>query len=101
MNGTQQRELPYAWVIVALAALIFAVSSGLRSTIGLLVRPWEAEFGWERAAVVLQPRTVLAGLIVGVGRTAMAHAAYSPGVWCSWACPRQPWALSRPCGRCM
>lgn len=53
MNGTQQRELPYAWVIVALAALIFAVSSGLRSTIGLLVRPWEAEFGWERAAVSL------------------------------------------------
>jgi MFS family permease len=53
MNGTQQRELPYAWVIVALAALIFAVSSGLRSTIGLLVRPWEVEFGWERAAVSL------------------------------------------------
>ena len=53
MNGTQQRELPYAWVIVALAALIFAVSSGLRSTIGLLVRPWEVEFGWERAVVSL------------------------------------------------
>jgi predicted MFS family arabinose efflux permease len=53
MSDTQQQEWPYAWVIVALAALIFAVSTGLRSTIGLLVRPWETEFGWERAAVGL------------------------------------------------
>ncbi|MBI4610069.1 MAG: MFS transporter [Candidatus Rokubacteria bacterium] len=48
-----ERELPYAWVIVALAFLALALAMGIRSTIGLLVNPWEAEFGWNRAAVSL------------------------------------------------
>jgi MFS family permease len=30
-----------------------AVALGVRGTIGLLVQPWEAEFGWDRAAVSL------------------------------------------------
>src|SRR4029453_8287715 len=30
-----------------------AVALGVRGTIGLLVNPWEAEFGWDRAAVSL------------------------------------------------
>ena len=47
------RELPYAWVIVGLAFLALALAMGIRSTIGLLVRPWKAEFGWDRAAVSL------------------------------------------------
>lgn len=48
-----ERELPYAWVILALAFLAAGLSMGIRSTIGLLFRPWEAEFGWDRAAVSL------------------------------------------------
>jgi MFS family permease len=47
------RELPYAWVIAGLAFLALAVAMGVRSTIGLLVQPWEREFGWDRAAVSL------------------------------------------------
>ena len=30
-----------------------AVALGVRGTIGLLIKPWEAEFGWDRAAVSL------------------------------------------------
>ncbi len=53
MNTTRERELPYAWVIVALTFFALAVAMGIRSTIGLLVHPWENEFGWDRAAVSL------------------------------------------------
>ncbi|MBI4241492.1 MAG: MFS transporter [Candidatus Rokubacteria bacterium] len=53
MSPARERELPYAWVIVALAFSALAVAMGIRSTIGLLVRPWEAEFGWDRAGVSL------------------------------------------------
>ncbi len=53
MKPAREREVPYAWVIVGLAFLALAVSTGLRSTIGLLIRPWEQEFGWDRAAVSL------------------------------------------------
>ncbi|MFQ5899144.1 MAG: MFS transporter [Candidatus Methylomirabilia bacterium] len=51
MDEARERELPYAWVIVALAFFALAVATGTRSTIGLLVSPWENEFGWDRAAV--------------------------------------------------
>jgi MFS family permease len=53
MNTARESELPYAWVIVALAFFALAVAMGIRSTIGLVVRPWEAEFGWDRAQVSL------------------------------------------------
>lgn len=53
MDETRERELPYAWVIVALAFFALAVGMGARSTIGLVVHPWEGEFGWDRAAVSL------------------------------------------------
>jgi len=49
----QGQELPYAWGIVALVFFISAVAIGIRSTIGLLVHPWEGEFGWDRSAVSL------------------------------------------------
>ncbi len=53
MHEGRERELPYAWVIVALGFFALAVAMGTRSTIGLVVRPWETEFGWDRAAVSL------------------------------------------------
>jgi MFS family permease len=38
-----------------------AMAMGVRGTIGLLVKPWEAEFGWDRAAVSL---TASVGFVV-------------------------------------
>jgi MFS family permease len=53
VGDARDRELPYAWVIVALSFFALALPMGIRSSIGLLVRPWEVEFGWDRAAVSL------------------------------------------------
>jgi MFS family permease len=53
MIREREAELPYAWVIVGLAFVALAVAMGVRSTIGLVVHPWEREFGWDRAAVSL------------------------------------------------
>lgn len=44
-------ERSYAWVVVGVLFFAQAVAMGVRGTIGLLVRPWELEFGWDRGAV--------------------------------------------------
>lgn len=67
VNGVRERELPYAWVIVALAFFALAVAMGIRSTIGLLVHPWEIEFGWDRTvaeaeAIIRRPGPPAPGL---------------------------------------
>jgi MFS family permease len=48
-----EREPRYAWVVVAVLSLALAIASGTQGTFGLLVKPWEVEFGWERAAISL------------------------------------------------
>jgi MFS family permease len=55
MSGTEARapESRDAWVVVGVLFLAQAVAMGTRSIIGLLVRPWETEFGWDRAAISL------------------------------------------------
>ena len=47
--------------MVAVLFLAQAVAFGVRGTIGLLVNPWETEFGWDRAAVSL---TASVGFVV-------------------------------------
>jgi MFS family permease len=49
--GDREQEPGYAWVVVGVLFLAQAVALGVRGTIGLLVSPWENEFGWGRAAV--------------------------------------------------
>ena len=53
MTEGRAREPSYAWVVVGVLFFAQAVALGVRGTIGLLVNPWEAEFGWDRAAVSL------------------------------------------------
>jgi MFS family permease len=53
VTESREREPSYAWVVVGVIFLAQAVAMGVRGTIGLLVKPWEVEFGWERAAVSL------------------------------------------------
>jgi len=57
----REREPGYAWVVVGVLFLAQAVALGVRGTIGLLVHPWESEFGWDRAAVSL---TASVGFVV-------------------------------------
>jgi MFS family permease len=49
----REHEPSYAWVVVGVVFFAQAVAMGVRGTIGLLVNPWETEFGWDRAAVSL------------------------------------------------
>ena len=53
MANRGAREPGYAWVVVAVLFLANAVASGTQGSFGLLVRPWETDFGWERAAISL------------------------------------------------
>jgi hypothetical protein len=48
-----EREPRYAWVVAAVLFLVLAVASGTQGTFGLLVKPWETDFGWDRAAILI------------------------------------------------
>ena len=43
----------YAWVIVAVTFLALLVPAGVRTVAGVLILPWEGEFGWDRAGISL------------------------------------------------
>jgi MFS family permease len=61
MPEPREQESWDAWMVVAVLFFAQAVALGTRGTIGLLVAPWEAEFGWDRAAVSL---TAAVGFVV-------------------------------------
>ncbi|MDP4023130.1 MFS transporter [Methylobacterium sp. NEAU 140] len=41
----------YAWIIVAVTFLVLLVGAGVRATPGVMIVPWEHEFGWSAATV--------------------------------------------------
>jgi sugar phosphate permease len=43
----------YGWVIVAVVLLVSMVATGTRMASGVIIKPLEAEFGWDRAAISL------------------------------------------------
>ena len=47
------RRLPYAYVVVAVTFLAVFATSGVRGAPGVIIRPLEAEFGWDRAGISL------------------------------------------------
>ena len=53
MVNDEDREPGYAWVVVAVLFLALGVTSGTQGSFGLLVKPWETEFGWDRGAISL------------------------------------------------
>lgn len=61
MPPARDREPTYAWVVLGVLFVGQAVALGVRGSIGLLVKPWEADFGWERAAISL---TASVGFVV-------------------------------------
>lgn len=58
-------RLHYAWVIVAMTALVLLIGSGVRSAPGVLMRPWEQAFGWSPAEIglAIAVSLVLYGLV--------------------------------------
>jgi MFS family permease len=47
------RRFPYAWLVVAVTFLVLLAAAGVRAAPGLLIKPLEAEFGWDRASISL------------------------------------------------
>ncbi|MFN8522713.1 MAG: MFS transporter [Chloroflexota bacterium] len=43
----------YAWVVVALTFVLLLIAAGIRGLPGVLIKPLEGEFGWDRAATSL------------------------------------------------
>ena len=41
----------YSWVVAAVTLLVLVVSAGIRSIPGVLMLPFETEFGWDRATI--------------------------------------------------
>jgi len=79
------RESRQAWTVVGVLFLAQGVALGLRGMIGLLVAPWEAEFGWDRAAV---------SLAAAVGFVVYGVAQALAGRWADRTGPRVIFAAS-------
>lgn len=45
------RRLHYAWIVLATTTFVLLTSGGVRASIGVFVKPLEAEFGWSRTAL--------------------------------------------------
>ncbi len=54
-NQARRPSVPfhYGWVVAGITFLTLLVSAGIRSTPGVLIKPLEDEFGWDRATVSL------------------------------------------------
>ncbi|CAN5200136.1 MFS transporter [soil metagenome] len=47
------RRLHYAWVVVTVTFLALLAAQAVRTAPGVIIKPLEAEFGWDRAAISL------------------------------------------------
>lgn len=43
----------YAWVVVGLTFVLLLIGAGVRSAPGVLIKPWEEDFGWSRGDISL------------------------------------------------
>jgi MFS family permease len=85
VSSSDEHEPRGAWVVVGVLFLAQAVAMGVRSTIGLLIKPWEADFGWERAAI---------SLTASVGFVVYGLAQAASGRWADRTGPRVIFAAS-------
>jgi MFS family permease len=44
-------RIHYAWVVLAVLAVVLIATSGLRAVFGVFIKPLETEFGWSRTAL--------------------------------------------------
>src|SRR6266545_2282702 len=47
------RRLHYAWVVAAVTFMTLLVAAAVRSAPGVIIKPLETEFGWDRASISL------------------------------------------------
>src|SRR3989304_1039920 len=68
----------YAWVVLGAVMLVMIAASGLRSVFGVFIKPLEAAFHWDRAALSGAAALLVAG---GAGGAGMATAASVAARW--------------------
>jgi MFS family permease len=51
LDGVRLTRFHYAWVVVAITFLALLVTSSVRAAPGILITPFEQEYGWDRAAI--------------------------------------------------
>ena len=59
------RRVHYAWIVAGVTFVTLLAAAGIRSTPGVLIVPFEQEFGWSRAtiSVAVSINLMLYGLI--------------------------------------
>lgn len=66
VDGAEQfEERPYGWVIVAVVTACLAFAFGTNVTVPVLVKPFEQDFGWNRAAISLAYTALTIGAAAG------------------------------------
>lgn len=65
MNLARRLPFHYGWVVVAVTGLSLLTAAAVRAAPGMLLRPLEAEFGWDRASISLA--VALSLLVYGLG----------------------------------
>src|ERR1700761_6559689 len=45
------RRMHYGWIVFVVTFLVMLTSAGVRATPGVLMVPWENEFGWTAATI--------------------------------------------------
>jgi hypothetical protein len=50
---TKSSNFHYAWVVAAVTGLVLLAAAGVRTAPQVLIKPLEAEFGWDRASISL------------------------------------------------
>src|SRR5258705_8982371 len=50
-NVVSRTRWHYAWIVVGVTALALVTSSGVRTAASVIIKPLEADFGWDRTSI--------------------------------------------------
>jgi sugar phosphate permease len=101
----KKQKLHYAWTVLAITFVVLLTSAAIRATPGVLIVPFETEFGWSRATISMAISTNLllyglmgpfaAGIINRYGpRRVMAVSSFMIGLGTlATIVMKQPWQL--------
>ena len=68
MNANRNEQLaerPYGWVIVGVTTVCLTLGFGSNSTVSVFMKPFEQEFGWNRADISMAFTLLTIGCAIG------------------------------------